>query len=163
MANDSPLLCLFHIFIIIRNTCSAPYPDLQRQMRYYCWRHRWGTTADGTDVVLLLTPYMRYYCWRHRWGTTADATYQVLLLTPQMLRYYCWRHRWGTTADATDEVLLLTPQGCRTGNVFPLKFNVILYAKTDIHNKILILLVAVPKRSMLKHWNNYHLTIQSVQ
>ncbi len=51
---------------------------------------------------------------------------------------------------------------CTPGNHFPLKFNVILYAKTDIHNKLLILLVAIPKRSMLKHWNIYQLTIQNV-
>ncbi len=53
--------------------------------------------------------------------------------------------------------------GCRPGIHFPLKFNVIFDAKTDIHNKILIRLVAIPKRSMLKHWNNYHLIIRSVQ
>ncbi len=53
--------------------------------------------------------------------------------------------------------------GCRPGIHFLLKFNVIFYAKIDIHNKILILMVAIPKRSMLKHWNNYYLIIQSVQ
>ncbi len=45
----------------------------------------------------------------------------------------------------------------------PSDHNVIFYAKTDIHNKILILLVAIPKRSMLNPLGTGDLTFYQSQ
>ncbi len=40
--------------------------------------------------------------------------------------------------------------GCRQGIKILLKFNMSIYAKTDIQNKILILLLPISMRDMLK-------------
>ncbi len=58
--------------------------------------------------------------------------------------------------------LLMCTLSCKSWIIVPLKMNVILYAIKYVHNNILKLLVAIPKRDMSKHWNNYHLTKGSV-